>query len=202
MKKRMGENIDSEWERDPYADQVWDALQLIKTNPEQGLSALLDLGAKNSSLALLFAGNSYADGINNIPKNEKIATDLLKRSLDLGSIEGGYVLGYLQMSNRHFKEAIETYNRLIDLGYSPAMYVLGYHYVFGSPSIRNYEKGAKLFERGARLGHFYAKHEFANVLIRRGTLYGFLKGLFIKITSVIPYLYFRLRYPNSDRLRT
>lgn len=201
MPKRMGENIDAEWERDPYAEKVWDALQLIKTDPERGMAALLDLGAKNSSLALMFAGNSYAKG-NSIPKDENIAIDLLNRSLDLGSIEGGYILAHLYMEHKRFVEGLDAYRRLVDLEYSPAMYSLGYYFVFGDPSIRNYENGKKLFERAASLGHFHAKFQFANMLIRRATLYGFLKGLFIKITSLIPYLYFRSNYPNSDRLRT
>lgn len=201
VQKRMGENINSEWERDPYADKVWDALQLIKSDPEQGLAALLNLGAKNSSLALMFAGNSYAKG-NNTPKDENIAIDLLNKSLDLGSIEGGYILAHLHMVHNRFREGFDTYNRLVDLGYSPAMYSLGYYCVFGDPSIRNFEYGAKLFERAASLGHFHAKFQFANILIGKKTLYGFVRGLFIKLTSMVPYFYFRSKYPNSDRLRT
>lgn len=201
VRKRLGENIDSEWERDPYADRVWDALQLIKTESEQGLAALLDLGAKGSSLALVFAAHHYRDGINNVPKNEETAIGLLNKSLDLGSIEGGYLLAHLHISNQRYKDGADAYNKIIDLGYSPAMYSLGYYYLFGDPSIRNFEKGAELFERAACIGHFHAKLQFANLLIRRGTMHGFLKGLFIKITSVIPYLYFRSNYPNSDRLR-
>lgn len=198
----MGENITSEWERDPYADQVWDALELIKADPEKGMSALLDLGAQRSSLALMYAGHRYANGVNNVPKNEKTAIGLLKKSLDLGSSEGGYILGFLQMANRRLKDGADTYDRVIDLGYPPAMYVLGYHYVFGDPSIRNTEKGEELFKRAARLGHFWARRELANLMIRRKTIYGFVKGWMMKLGMVIPFVYFRLKYPNSDRLRT
>ena len=198
----MGENIDSEWERDPYAAQVWDALHLIKTKSEQGLATLLDLGAKGSPLALMFAGHRYRDGINNVPKNEETAIRLLDKSLDLGSIEGGYLLAHLHISNQRLKDGVDTYNKVIDLGYSPAMYSLGYYYVFGGPSIRNTEKGEELFKRAACLGHFFARRELANLMIRRKTIHGFLNGWIMKCAMVIPFVYFRLDYPNSDRLRT
>lgn len=202
VQKRMGENITSEWERDPYADQVWDALQLIEVDPEKGMSALLDLGAQGSSLALMYAGHRYRDGINNVPRNEETAIGLLNKSFDLGSIEGGYLLAHLHISNRRYKDGINTYNKLIDMGYSPAMYSLAYYYSFGDPGSKNAEKGDELFKRAAYLGHFWGKREFANLLIRRKSIHGFLRGLMIKFTLVIPYLYLRSNYPNSDRLRT
>lgn len=202
MQEKLGENIASEWEHDPFADQVWDALQLIRAAPEDGLSALLTLGEKNSALALMYAGNNFAKGTNNIQKNEELAIKFLKKSFDLGSIEGGYILADIQMSNCQYGDAFKTYNSLIKLDYSPAMYVLGYHYVFGLHEIRKYDEGEKLFERAAYFGHFYAQREFANLLIRRNNICKIIKGIIIIVKSLIPYVYFRYYYPNSDRLRT
>ena len=202
MQKRMGENITLEWERDPCPDLVWDALQLIKVDPEGGISALLELGAQGSSLALMYAGHRYADGINNVPKNEETAITLLRQSFDLGSIEGGYLLGCMQMANGRLTDGLDTYNRLSDLGYLPAMYAMGYHYVFGDPSIRNNDKGEEFFKRAERRGHFWARRELANLMIRRKTIHGFLNGWITKFALVMPFVYFRLNYPNSDRLRT
>jgi len=198
----MGENITLEWEGDPYAHFVWDALRLLEVDSEKGMSALLDLGAQGSSLALMFAGHRYAHGINNVSKNEETAIRLLRQSFDLGSIEGGYLLGFQQMANGRLKEGLDTYNRLSDLGYMPAMYVIGYHYVLGDPSIRNTEKGAEFFKRAAHCGHLWARRERANLMIGRKTIHGFVIGWIMKIASVIPFVYFRLSYPNSDRLRT
>ena len=202
MQKRMGENITLEWERDPYPDLVWGALQSIKVDPEGGMSALLDLGAQGSSLALMYAGHRYRDGMNNVSKNEETAIRLLRQSFDLGSIEGGYHLGHMQMANGHLKDGLDTYNRLSALGYLPAMYSMGYHYVFGDPSIRNNDKGEEIFRRAARRGHFWARRELANLMIRRKTIHGFLNGWIMKFALVIPFVYSRLNYPNSDRLRT
>ena len=202
MQKRMGENITLEWERDPYPDLVWDALQLIKVDPEGGMSALLDLGAQGSSLALMYAGHRHRDGMNNVPKNEEAAISLLRQSFDLGSIEGGYLLGNMQMANGHLKDGLDTYHRLSDLGYLPAMYAMGYHYVFGDPSIRNNDKGEEIFKRSARRGHFWARRELANLMIRRKTIHGFLNGWIMKFALIILFANFRINYPNSDRLRT
>ena len=198
----MGENIDLEWERDPCADRVWDALQLIKVDPEGGMAALLDLSAQGSPLALMFAGHRYRDGSNNVQKNEEAAFRLLRQSFDLGSIEGGYLLGHMQMANGRPKEGLDTFNRLSDMGYLPAMYVMGYHYVFGDPSIRNERMGEEAFKRAALRGHFWARRELANLMLRRRTIHEFLNGWIMKFAMVIPFVYFRLSYPNSDRLRT
>jgi TPR repeat protein len=198
----MGENINLEWERDPYPDLVWDALQLIKVDAQGGMSALLNLGAEGSSLALMYAGHRYARGIDNVPKNEEAAIRLLQQSLDLGSLEGGYLLGFMHMAKGRLEDGLDTYNRLSDLGYAPAMYVLGYHYVFGDPSLRNTDKGEEFFKRAARRGHFWARRKLANLMIRRKTIHGFLSGWIMKFAMVIPFVYYRLTYPNSDRLRT
>jgi len=197
----MGENIDLEWERDPYADRVWDALQTIKVDPEGGMAALLDLGAQGSALALVYAGHRYRDGSNRVKKNEEAAHKLLRQSFDLGSMEGGYLLGHMQIANGHPKEGLDTFNQLSDMGYLPAMYAMGYEYVFGDPSIRNERKGEEAFKRAAYRGHFWAKRELANLMLRRRTIQGFLNGWIMKFATVIPFAYLRLTYPNSDRLR-
>ena len=201
MPKRLGENIDLEWERDPYAHFVWDALQLIEVDPEGGISALLDLGAKGSPLALMFAGHRYARGFQNVPKNEETAIRLLKQSLDLGSIEAGYILADMHMTNGRFRDGLDTYYRLSQMGYSPAMYAAGWHYLFGDPSIRDIERGEEFFNRGARHGHFWANLALANLMIRRKKILGFLSGWNRKFASLIPFVYFQVSYPNSDRLR-
>lgn len=198
----MGENINLEWERDPCAHLVWDALQAIKVDSERGMAALLDLGAQGSALALLFAGHSYRDGSNNLQKNEKAALKLLQQSFDFGSMEAGYLLGHLQMTNGRRNDGLDTFNRLSDMGYLPAIYVMGYHYVYGDPSLRNERKGEEAFKRAARRGHFWARRELANLMLRRRTIHGFLSGWMMKFAMVIPFVYFRLTYPNSDRLRT
>lgn len=198
----MGENIDQEWERDPCADRVWDALQSIKIDPEAGMAALLNLGTQGSALALLFAGHCYRDGSNSVQKNEEAALKLLRQSFDFGSMEAGYLLGHMQMANDRPKEGLETFNRLSDMGYLPAMYVMGYHYVFGDPSIRNEQMGEEAFKRATLRGHFWARRELANLMLRRRTIHGFLNGWIMKFAMIIPFAYFRLTYPNSDRLRT
>ena len=201
MPKRLGENIDLEWERDPYPHLVWDALQSIEVDPKGGISALLDLGSKGSPLALMFAGHRNARGIQNVPKNEETAIRLLKQSLDLGSMEAGYILADMHMANGRFRDGLDTYHRLSEMGYSPAMYAAGWHYVFGDPSIRDIEKGEEFFKLGARHGHLWANRELANLIIRRRTILGFLNGWIKKFTLLIPFVYFHVNYPNSDRLR-
>ena len=202
MGKRLGENIDSEWERDPYADRVWDALQLIKTQSEQGLAALLDLSAKGSSLALLFAAHQYRDGINNVLKNEGIAIGLLQQALDLGSIEAGYHLGFMHFASGRLSDGLETYQRLSDLGYSPAMYCLGYQYLHGDSPIRDIKRGEELWRQAARNGHFFAGIALANRLIKRKTVRGFMEGWIRKFALLIPFVRYRLNFRSSDRLRT
>jgi hypothetical protein len=201
----MGENMTLEWERDPHAGLVWDALQLLKTDPEGGISALLDLGARGSPLALMYAASRYANGTDNVPKNERMAVKLFQEAFDLGSFEAGFHLGHMYMASGSFAEGLETYTRLSDMGYAPAMYRLGYEYGYGDPSIRNVEKGEESWKRGARHGHFFAAYGIGNLLLRRRTIRGFVEGWIRKLASLrlMPsFVSFRLNYPNSDRLRT
>ena len=99
-------------------------------------------------------------------KNEEAALKLLRQSFDLGSIEGGYLLGHMQIENRRPKEGLDTFNRLSDMGYLPAMYAMGYQYIFGDPSIRNERKGEEAFKRAARRGHF-GQNGACNLMLRR-----------------------------------
>jgi TPR repeat protein len=202
VRKKMGENITSEWLRDAEAAKVWDALQLVRRDPESGIAALLGLADKDSSLALMFAGNIYSKGEYGINQDVKKGKALLSRAFDLGSIEGGFILAHLLMSEASYKDGLQIYEKLSSLNYAPAKYALGYHYCFGEVNYRDLKRGLKNFENGSILGHLPSKKELANQSIIQHRRYAdIIRGSYLNLNYKFFSYYLKLTYPHSDRLR-
>ena len=83
----MGENIQREWDADPRATELWDALQLCEQDQQNSLSTLTAIAEDGSPLAMMYLGVNYSrSGI------EDQAERWLRRSADAGSIKAEFNL--------------------------------------------------------------------------------------------------------------
>lgn len=62
MGDRLGENIQREWDEDPQAPELWDALRLFKDDPATALARLTALADSGSALAMVYLGWCHYKG--------------------------------------------------------------------------------------------------------------------------------------------
>jgi len=143
MTSRIGENIQREWDEDPAPDKLWDALRVMDKDPEAAIPLLIDLAANGSSLSMVYLGSAYLSGT--LPVDKESGETWLKKSADLGSIEGGYQLARFYEIEKRTEEAREWFASVAERGYSPALYRLGcLHYYAGDiPEALHYLHKAK-----------------------------------------------------------
>jgi TPR repeat protein len=199
---KLGENIEREWREESRASELWDALQLVKTDPAAGVDTLEQLAYNGSCLAKMYLGEIHLKGEHGVPPDREVGERWLRQSAEDGSIEGAYGLAWHLLRTGRVDEAFGQYSGLGERGYSPAFYALGAHFYKGEVVERSLDKALHFFLRGAALGHLHAAVWASRVLMRREM--GFRKqcrGFADWITLLRPLLQTAWSYPNSDRLR-
>lgn len=202
MGPKLGENIAREWSEEPRAPELWDALQLVKSDPAAGIEKLEQLANIGSCLAKMYLGDIRLNGKHGVPEDRAAGEYWLRRSTEEGSIEGGYGLAWHLINAEQTDAGLKVYERLAELGYPPALYALGVYYYRGEVVERSVAKALNYFLRGEAMGHFYAAKWACHILIRGemgacARFRGFAKMLFL----FLPFLRTVVNYPNSDRLR-
>lgn len=200
MVRPLGENMQQEWDAEPFRGELWDALEARKQGREAGVETLTDLAAGGSALAMMYLGLAYV--------KESASSDIMLREEWLikaaraGSIEGRLQLAAHYHQQKRWVEAESELKALAEREYSPAMYALGdllYRGELGRRSVPeavHYLKLAKDFGNlpaRARLSWIYRKENFGI----RGRLVSHWHCL-AKIPAIIWYSW---NYPHSDRLR-
>jgi TPR repeat protein len=203
MKQRLGENLSREWNADPHAPELWDSLQLIKSEPAAGLQMLSQLAEDGSSLAMMYLGEVYLHGRYDIGRDERLGEYWLRRSAEGGSLEGAFGLAWHLLNSGKSSEAFAEYRRLSELKYSPAQFALGWQYCSGIVVERDLVKALAYFRLAEEQGHLQAANQICRILMRpeMGPV-SWLRGLIKKIALAIPFIKLAVNYPSSDRLRT
>jgi len=101
MVARLGENLQHEWDEDPFPDELWDALQALKGHRDAGIETLTTLAERGSALAMMYLGHALTksnDG-DEVARAEKWLT----RSAEGGSIEGRFQLALASRKPRKDK---------------------------------------------------------------------------------------------------
>ena len=199
---KLGENIAREWSEEPRGQELWEALQLIKSDPPAGLEKLTELAESGSTLAMGYLGNKYQRGRHGVPKDNDLCEYWLRRAATEGSIEGGYILAWHLVESDRTDAAIEEFQRLADRDYSPALYSLGRLYSGRYGVERDLKKALSYFSSAEEKGHLYASHQISQILMRESTNpLSWLRGLSKWMVKMIPYIKTSAEYPKSDRLR-
>ncbi|WP_338445675.1 tetratricopeptide repeat protein [Pelagerythrobacter marensis] len=200
---RCGENLTREWKDERLAGQVWDALSLADSDAEAGLEKLTDLADQNSALSAYYLGDAFLFGRYGIPKNYDKAEQWLRKSASLGSVEGRFLLAQFLQGSDKPKRAIEHYEILANKKFSPATYSLAIQYLKGNLLKKDLNKAKHYFEMARQQGHLHSWHWLSflqrtygeNVICRT-------KGLINLVLMSVPFIYYRVFRPESDRLRT
>jgi TPR repeat protein len=203
MASRLGENIAREWSEEDHARELWDALQLRKSDPIAGTEELRLLAEGGSRLAMVYLGAAYRDGKDGLALNLERGEHWLRRSADAGSIEGAYGLAHHFLKTGRVHAALEVYERVGDRGYSPAFYALGAHLYKGDFGEADTSRALKYFLKAEAMDHFGGAIWVSRILLRGELgLRGRIRG-FARLVALFPRLVKTLyTYPESDRLRT
>lgn len=201
MASGIGENIQREWDEEPLAGELWDALEICRQDRDAGISILTELATRGSALAMMYLGHGYVSGGGD-PAQLALGEEWLIRSARAGSIEGRFQLaGHYQRQDDREK-ALSELKTLAAQGYSPAMYSLGlslYRDQLGPrsvPEALQYLKMAKEaghLPAGGALSWIYRKEKYG--------LVGRIASHWYCLTKLPATAWYLLRYPDSDRLR-
>lgn len=201
-RRALGENIAREWSDEPDAPGLWDALQVVKSDPSAGIQKLEQLANSGSPLAKMYLGDILAKGKHGVTKNGAAGIEWLKRSAAEGSIEGEFGLAWHLLDIGNVTEALAHYEHLADLDYPPALYVLGSLYYKGEAVERNHPTALRYFLKGEALGHLYAANWVYRMRLRCGIGPNARIGALAKrIALLFPLVKVAWSHPNSDRLR-
>ncbi len=200
MAGRLGENIQREWDAEPDAGKLWDALQCLRQNQAIGVALLTDLADGGSALAMMHLGHFYVR--HDDPSQLLLGEQWLKKSAECGSIEGRLQLAVHYERQKDWANALSEFKDLATLGYSPAMYALGALLYCDDFADRSVTDAIHYLKMAKRAGHLPAMALLSRIYGKESY------GLVGKIAShcyclaKIPALaWYLMRYPNSDRLR-
>lgn len=203
MTSIQGENLAREWEEEQRAPELWDVLQTIRTNTEAGLEGLSKLAEAGSALSMMYLGDTYLHGRFQVQEDHDLGEQWLRRSTEVGSIEGAFLLAYHLMHSGRADSAVEIYERLANLNYSPAQFVLGWHYLNGKFIAKDLERSFFYLKQADGNGHLHAGRWISHVLMSEsGNPLSWVRGLVKRIVLTIPFVRMKVAYPGSDRLRT
>ncbi|MEM6908155.1 MAG: hypothetical protein AAF494_05710 [Pseudomonadota bacterium] len=197
---KVGENLSSEWKREPCADQLWDALQQ-KHVAGNGNAPLSELASSGGPLAMYYLAVALLDGRYGFDANISEGERWLRKSFDAGSVEAGYRLSIRNIRAGAFDSA-ETILLTLQEKYSPARYLLAWLYVYKIGDQDRVRCAMSLLKKNCRKGHIISKGLLGKILIKESdNPIDFFKGIYFYVTGIFEgFILFR-RHPSSDRLR-
>lgn len=196
----LGENLNREWDEEPHAPELWDALQAIKSDPRRGLAMLTHLAESGSSLAMMYLGRVFLRGKHGFRMDQDLGENWLRRSAAAGSIEAAYDLALELLKIGKPDEGIAELRRLSDLKYSPALAALGLEYENGGFVEKDLNRALFYYRLAEKEGHLIASNQICFILMRRqmGPL-SWLHGMVKKAKLFIPFVLAKVKHPHSDR---
>lgn len=205
MSVRYPENFDREWNAEPDADQLLVAASLLQSNPEECLNIWHELALRGSNLAKVYLGDAYANG-RNVDRDIERGMQWYQRASDSGSIEASHRLVFWLWYKGEYQAAVEILKDIGERGFSPALCVLGsiYYSDYDGHSIDgNVEIAYKYWKSAEASGNLIAKRRISIFLRRKDSaIFDKLRG-YLKLLRFIPeFMYFSIKYPKSDRLRS
>ncbi len=197
-----GENLAREWDEERWAGSLWDALEIGESDPDATIAKLRSLADKGSALSMFYLGEYYTYGWQGVSRDWELAQKWLKKGASKGSIAALYLLARHYEAAEQYQDARNAYEALAEREYSPALYALGFEHYKGAWLEKDIQKAIAYLKEAKDLGHFFAARELSHIY--RTEDLGFtkrLRGWFIPMRIVVPFVRCRLSYPNSDRLK-
>ena len=202
MGERLGESLQAEWNNDPFASELWDALERGEAEPGKAMLLVDGLAQKGSPMAMLNLAEIYAYGMWGRDRDFALAIDWSRRAAHAGSTEGKFLLSRLLEGEGEIELARNLLNEMADEGFPIAMWTLGNWYYKGDHLPRDPIRAKGYFEAAWKLGHIPSK-TWLNHMLKCGE-FGALRRIegIYKSATLLPTVYRQLHtYPESDRLR-
>src|SRR5690348_6064851 len=112
----LGENLSREWDEDPRSAELWDALELAKSDTDPSVEALTRLAEDGSPLAMMYLGSAYVAGKYGLQKDRDVGEYWLVRSAAAGSIEAAHRLAVELLETGNPGEGMAEFRRLAEMG--------------------------------------------------------------------------------------
>jgi TPR repeat protein len=200
MTNRLGENIQREWDEEPFAGELWDALQVRKQDRAEGITLLTDLAGRGSVLAMMYLGHAQVRGEDQ--DQVALGEQWLIKSAAGGSIEGRFQLAQHYKRQKEGRRALAELKALASQGYAPAMYDLGLLLSRSELVDKSVPDAVGYLKMAISAGHLpsmgllsriYRKEKFG--------IGGRLASHWLCLTKLPAVIRLMSRYPSSDRLR-
>jgi TPR repeat protein len=200
MAARLGENIQSEWDQEPFPGELWDGIEALKRERTTGIAMLTSLAKRGSVLGMMYLGHAFSTSGDTAEVEQ--AEMWLTLAAEGGSIEGRYQLAAHYERLNDGVAAAAQLRALAALGYGPAMYALGRMLYQGDLVDRNVSQAMEYLKMAKGVGHLpsigflswvYRKESFG--------IAGNFVSHWLCLTKVPALAWYLMRYPNSDRLR-
>ncbi len=151
-------------EREADPSSIYQAHDLLKTNPAESFRQYLALAEQGSVWSMANVGQLFENGIGT-------ARDLAKaerwylRAYEAGSDYGLIWLGHLYQESRQYGKAQEVYRAGVERGFVPAMQRLAWSYWNSADWPRWRSEALSLLERGSAAGDLSARRFLARSLM-------------------------------------
>jgi len=200
MTTRLGENIEREWDEEPFGGELWEALQARKEDEGKGTAMLTDLARRGSVLAMMYLGHAYVSS----GDRDQMAQgeEWLIQSAEGGSIEGRLQLAQHYQRQKAWDKALAELKILVDGGYSPAMYYMGRLLYKGDLGYKAVPEAVYHLKMAIDAGHLPSMALLS--LIYRKEKYGLVGRItshWLCLTKIPAFVRCMWSHPSSDRLR-
>ena len=150
--------------------------------------------------AKVFIGWIYSSGTGDIERDYVQAKKWLQEAAEEGIADALYILGTIDYQLGDIEKAIADFESAAEKGYSAAYYQLGKMYHSGFGVAKNPTKAYELFQRGAELGHIFARREIAVYSLKgyKGLL-SVPQGLVMFLWSIVYGTLVAIRAPYGER---
>lgn len=196
----MGENIQREWDNEPLAGELWEALQTCKQDRDTGIAKLTCLGERGSALAMMYLGHAYVSSGDR--EQAMLGEAWLIKSAKAGSIEESLQLSHLYERQKIWEKALAELKALAEQGYSPAMYHLGRLLYGGELGYKAVPEAVGHLKMAINAGHLPSMALLSQIY--RKEKMGIAKKMashWLCLTKIPAFVRCLSSYPNSDRLR-
>lgn len=197
---KMGENIQREWDKEPLAGELWDALQTRKQDWIEGIAKLTYLADGGSALAMMHLGHDYVSSGDD--EQAMLGEEWLIKSAKAGSIEGRLQLSHYYERRKNWEKALAELKALAEQAYSPAMYYLARLLNGGELGYKAVPEAVVHLKAAISAGHLPSMALLSQIY--RKEKFGIAEKIashwlcLMKIPAFVRCLW---TYPNSDRLR-
>lgn len=197
---KMGENMQREWDNEPLASELWEALQTRKQDRDTGIAKLTYLADRGSALAMMHLGHDYVSSGDH--EQAMLGEEWLIKSAKAGSIEGRLQLAHYYERQKAWRKALAELEALAAQGYSPAMYHLARLLYGDELGYKAAPEAVRHLRTAISAGHLPSMALLSQIYRKEKLgLAGRIASHWLCVTKIPAFVRCLWSYPNSDRLR-